>query len=104
LKANVIGHSSGHRVKNVPFSVGYARHDVTHFWLLVECAKVVGATSSDGFLVKAKFHYAILVLTVPRLVADLSQTCELATSELDDRPNSSSLQIVNDSHKFDAML
>jgi len=48
-------------VKNVPFSAGYARHDVMHFWLFVECAKVVGATSSEGVLVKAKFHYAILV-------------------------------------------
>jgi len=43
-------------MKEVPFLTLDARHDVTYFWLLSSlCAKVVGATSSDGFLIPTEF-------------------------------------------------
>jgi len=42
-------------------------------------------------LLKAKFHYAIWSQTGPRLVADLLARA----SELDDTPNSSSLQVCD---------
>ena len=47
----------GHRMKNVPFSAMDAHYDATHFSLFVRvlCAKVVGATSSEGFLMKLVF-------------------------------------------------
>jgi len=67
-------------------------HENTH----VEIARTCSDLVADQF--EAKFHCAIWSQTGPRLVADLLarvSSLELATSELDDRPNSSSLQVCD---------
>jgi len=62
----------------------------------VEIARTCSNVVADRF--EAKFHYAILVADRSEAGCRPASSCQLATSELDDRRNSSSLQVF-DQHR-----